>query len=101
MGTIRVLPGVIAVVADRLISIVRVEDDGSIVVRDFANGALSTTSASELHPMPSHSDGVAPTWSSIAKATEAQWDLARRREATIAEIAHSTDVADQVTVAAS
>lgn len=100
MGEIHALPGVIAVVADRLISIVRVEDDGSIVVRDLANGGLSTTSASELRAMPSLSDVIAPTWTTIAKATDAQWERAHRREAVIAGIVGSTDVADQVTVAA-
>ena len=48
MGHFQALPDVVAVAADRLVAIVRVELDGSVVVRDLANGVLKTTSASEL-----------------------------------------------------
>jgi len=46
MGQLQVLADVIAVAAGRLMAIVRVEGDGSVVVRDLGSGALSTTSAS-------------------------------------------------------
>ena len=48
MGHFHAIPDVVAVAADRLVAIVRVDIDGSVVVRDLANGRLSTTSASEL-----------------------------------------------------
>ena len=52
MGHFHALPDVVAVAANRLVAIVRIDDDGSVVVRDLANGGLSTTSASELSAPP-------------------------------------------------
>ena len=99
MGQLQVLADVIAVAAGRLVAIVRVEADGSVVVRDLASGALRTTSASELSapPYPSEPAGLPHA---IAYATDAQWERARRREAVIAGIAHVDDAGDQVALAA-
>ena len=97
MGQFPALPDVVAVAADRLVVIIRVEDDGSVVVRDLANGGLSTTSASELSAPPSFSDPTAPTLMSIVHATDAQWEHARRREAVIAGVANASDLGEQVT----
>ena len=97
MGQFPALPDVVAVAADRLVVIIRVEDDGSVVVRDLANGGLSTTSASELSAPPSFSDPTAPTLMSIVHATDAQWERARRREAVIAGVANASDLGEQVT----
>jgi putative transposase len=101
MGQFLVLPDVIAVAADRLVVIVRVEDDGSVVLRDLANGTLRTTSASELSAPPSSSD-PALAYHDIATATDTQWERARRREAVVASITHSGsgDVGEQITLAA-
>ena len=38
MGHLHAIPDVVAVAADRLVAIVRVGTDGSVVVRDLANG---------------------------------------------------------------
>lgn len=101
MGKFHVLPEAIAVLADRLVSIVRVENDGSVVVRDLASGRLRSTSASELRAAPSLLDATVPTTLlTVAKATDAQWEHARRREGVIAAIADSKDVSDHVARAA-
>lgn len=60
MGQLQVLADVIAVASGRLVVIVRVEADGSVVVRDLADGSLRTTSASELSAPP------CPSWPSAA-----------------------------------
>ena len=78
-------------------AIVRVDDAGSVVVRDLANGGLSATSASELRAPPSLLDPTAAPVLSIVQATDAQWERARRREAVIADLANASDLADQVT----
>lgn len=96
MGHFQALPDVVAVAGGRLVAIVRVDDDGSVVVRDLANGGLSTTSAAGLSaPMPL--DGTSPTITAILQATDAQWERARRREAAIAGVANAPDLAEQVT----
>jgi len=83
-GHFHELPDAVAVAADRLVAVVRVGSDGGVVVRDLANGGLSTISASELRVPPVH-------------ATDAQWELARRREAVIATLVDTCDLADKVT----
>ena len=95
MGHFQALPDVVAVAGGRLVAIVRVDDDGSVVVRDLANGGLSTTSAAGLSaPMPLL-DGTSPTITSILQATDAQWERARRREAAIAGVANAPDLANR------
>ena len=97
MGHFQAVPDVVAVVADRLVAIVRVDDDGSVVVRDLANGGLSTTSASELSAPPALLDPTVAPVLSIVQATDSQWERARRREAVIADLENASDLADQVT----
>ncbi len=97
MGHFHAIPDVVAVAADRLVVILRVANDGSVVVRDLANGGLSTTSASELSAPPAMLDSTATSMLSIVQATDAQWEHARRREAVIAGLANAGDHADQVT----
>ena len=99
MGQFQALPDVVAVAADRLVAIVRVELDGSVVVRDLANGTLSNTSASELSAPVSPAEQAQSTLSSIALATDAQWERARRREAVVAGLASAANVGDQVETA--
>ena len=100
MGQFQALPDVVAVVGDRLVVIIRVGDDGHVVVRDLATGGLSTTSASALSAPPSLSDASAPTLSSIVRATDPQWERARNREAVIAGVLNAPDPGDQVARAA-
>jgi putative transposase len=100
MGHFQALPDIVAVAADRLVAIVRVDEDGSVVVRDLANGGLRTVSAAELSAPPVLSGPAEPNLSSIVLATEAQWACARRREAVIAPIGHTVDAGDQVARAA-
>ena len=97
MSHLQAVPDVVAVVADRLVAIVRVDDDGSVVVRDLANGGLSTTSASELSAPPALLDPTVAPVLSIVQATDSQWESARCREAVIAGLANASDLADQVT----
>ena len=97
MGHFQALPDVVAVAADRLVVIVRVDADGNVVVRDLANGGLSATSASELSAPLSLLDPTAATMMSIVQATDAQWERARRREAVIAGVTNAPDLGDQVT----
>jgi len=52
MGHFHALPDAVAVAADRSVAVVRVGSDGGVVVRDLANGGLSTISASELRAPP-------------------------------------------------
>ena len=55
------LPGFVAVVADRLVSIV------SVVIRDLASGKLSRTSAADLSAPPALSEPFAPPrWKEIS-----------------------------------
>jgi putative transposase len=100
MGHFQALPDVVAVAADRLVAIVRVELDGSVVVRDLANGVLRTTSASELRAPASLAAPTETTLASIALATDAQWERARRREAVVAGLTNASNVGDQVASAA-
>lgn len=96
MGHFQALPDVVAVAGGRLAAIVRVDYYGSVVVRDLANGGLSTTSAAGLSaPMPL--DGTSPTITAILQATDAQWERARRRERAIAGVvANAPDLADRL-----
>lgn len=96
MGHFHAIPDVVAVAADRLVAIVRVDNDGSLIVRDLANGGLSTTSASELSAPPALLDPAAAPVPSIVHATDAQWERARRLEAVIAGLVNANDLADQV-----
>ena len=79
MSHFHAIPDVVAVTADRLVVIVRVGVDGSVVVRDLAYGALSTTSAAELSVPPALRDPTVAPVQSIVQATDAQWARARRR----------------------
>ena len=97
MSHFHAIPDVVAVTADRLVAIVRVGVDGSVVVRDLAYGALSTTSAAELSVPPALRDPTVAPVQSIVQATDAQWARARRREAVIAGLANADDLGDQVT----
>jgi putative transposase len=96
MGHFHALPDVVAVAADRLVAVLRVGSDGSVVVRDMANGGLSTISASELRAPPMSSDPTVTSTASLVRATDAQWELARRREAVIAELVGASDLTDKV-----
>jgi hypothetical protein len=71
MGHLHTIPNAVAVAADRLVVIVRVGTDGSVVVRDLANGGLSTTSASELRAPPALLDATVAPISSVVQATNA------------------------------
>lgn len=86
MGHFDAIPDAIAVVADRLVAVVRVGSDGAVVIRDLANGALSTISDSELCAPPALSEPTVAPVLSLVQATDARWELARRREAVIAEL---------------
>ena len=97
MGHFRAIPDVVAVAADRLVAIVRVGTDGSVVVRDLANGGLTTTSASELRAPPALLDATVAPVLSVVQATDDQWERARCREAVIADLLNGDDLSDQVT----
>ena len=97
MGHFHALPDAVAVAADRLGAVVRVGSDGGVVVRDLANGGLSTISASELRAPPALSDPTIAPVPSLMHSTDAQWEIARRREAVIAELVDASDLADKVT----
>lgn len=100
MGKFRILADVIAVASDRLAAIVRVEDDGRVVVRDLANGSLHSVSAAELSAPPAAPLSTPLSLTAVAQASDAQWALARDTEEVIAGIADATEVSDQVTHAA-
>lgn len=100
MGQFLALPDVVAVAANRLVAIVRVDSDGSVVVRDLANGALIATTASELSAPASVAAPTETKLSSIANATDAQWERARRREMVVAGLASASNLGDQVASAA-
>ena len=97
MGHFHTIPNAVAVAADRLVAVVRVGNDGGVVVRDLANGELSTTSASELSAPPALSHPTIAPVLSLVRATDAQWQRARRREAVIAELVNANDLVNQVT----
>ena len=101
MGHFHALPDAVAVATDRLVAVVRVGSDGGVVVRDLANGGLSTISASELRTPPTSSDPTVTSVASLVHATDAQWELARRREAVIAALVDTSNLADKVTRASS
>ena len=100
MGQFQTLPDVVAVATDRLVAIVRVELDGSIVIRDLATGAVRTISVSELSAPASLAAPTATTLFSIAQATDAHWERARRREAVVAGLTNASNLGDQVSSAA-
>ena len=97
MGLFHAIPDAVAVAADRLVAIVRVDNDGSVVVRDLANGGLSTTSAAQLRAPLSLLDPTVMAVQSLVQATDAQWEHARCREVIIANLVNTSDLADQVT----
>ena len=97
MGHFHAIPDVVAVAGDRLVAIVRVDVDGSVVVRDLANCALSTTAASELSAPPALLDPTVAPVLSIVQATDTQWERAQRREAVIAGLASANNLGDQLT----
>ena len=97
MGHFHALPDAVAVAADRLGAVVGVGSDGGVVVRDLANGGLSTISASELRAPSALSDPTITPVPSLMHSTDAQWEIARRREAVIAELVDASDLADKVT----
>lgn len=80
MGQFLALPDVVALAANPLVAIVRVESDGSVVVRDLADGTLTAISASELSPPASVVAPEETKRSSIAQATDSQWERARCRK---------------------
>jgi len=96
MGHFHALPDAVAVAVDRLVAVVRIESDGGVVVRDLANGGLSTISASELRLPPTSSDPTVTSVASLVHATDAQWELARRREAVIAALVDTSNLANKV-----
>ena len=100
MGHFLALPDVVAVAADRLVAIVRVDPDGSVVVRDLANGTLSATSASELSALKTELVPPSNTLAAIANSTDAQWDHARRREAALVGLTDSSVLGEQISTAA-
>lgn len=97
MGHLHAIPNAVAVAADRLVVIIRVDTDGSVVVRDLATGGLSTTSASELRAPPARLDATVAPVLSVVQATDAQWERARHREAVIADVVNGDELSDQVT----
>ena len=72
MGHFHAIPDAVAVAAGRLVAIVRVGSDGGVVVRDLANGGLSTISASELSAPPALSDPAIAPVLSLVQATDVQ-----------------------------
>ena len=100
MGRFNVAPDVVAVAGDRLVTIVRINQDGGVIVRDLANGQVHTASAAELSAPPLVVDSSAICLSAIYDVTDLQWERARQREEAIAGIADTSDVAEQVTRAA-
>ena len=77
MGHFHALPDAVAVAAVRLVAsvrVVRAGSDGGVVVRDLANGGLSTISASELRMPPTSSDPTVTSVASLVQATDAQWE---------------------------
>ena len=91
------VPDAVAVCANRLVAIVRVQSDGKVAIRDLANGQLLTTSAVELSAPPIASGltaGSATT--ALYEATDSQWEDARRRESAVIAILQTNDVAQHV-----
>jgi len=79
------------------VAVRRVGSDDGIVVRDLANGGRSTISSSEFRSPPILSDPTVTSVASLVHATDSQWELARRREAFIAEVVAASDLANKVT----
>ena len=52
MGRFQVISDAVAVAEGRLVTIVSVDPDGTVTVRDLANGRVHTTSAVELSSRP-------------------------------------------------
>ena len=61
------------------------------MVRDLANGGLSTISALELRVPPTSSDPTVTSVASLVHVTDAEWELARRREAVIAALVDTSN----------
>lgn len=97
MGRFQVIPDAVAVAGDRLVTVVSVDPDGTVTVRDLANGRVHTTSAHELSARPALITSRTANGPIIAGATDAQWALAQRRKEAIASIDDAGNAADQVT----
>jgi putative transposase len=96
MGRLQLAPEAVAVAGDRLVAIVRVAADGSVTVRDLANGRLQVVSASEISAIPSLTGPTPGVLSAMARATDAQWASARQRERAVELIDGSGDVVGRV-----
>ena len=97
MGRFQVISDAVAVAEGRLVTIVSVDPDGTVTVRDLANGRVHTTSAVELSSRPTSTTSRNANGTNISGATEAQWALAQRRKEAIASIDDAENAADQVT----
>ncbi len=95
MGRLNVVPDCVVVAADRLVVIVRIDDDGSVVVRDLANGGVHATNAAELRAPPHEADQTLARTTDLFDATDSQWELARLREEAIAAIDSTGDITEQ------
>jgi len=95
MGRLHVVPDCVAVAADRLVVIVRVDDDGSVVVRDLASGRVHATDAAELRAPPNEADPNPDRATDIFDASDSRWELARLREEVIAGIDSTGEVTEQ------
>ncbi|MEO8250645.1 MAG: Mu transposase C-terminal domain-containing protein [Burkholderiales bacterium] len=101
MGRFQVLAGVVAVAADRLVAIVSVDFEGTIMVRDLASGTLRAAKAAELSALPAPPASVPQDFGSMVGATDAQWEQARTREVVIRGLIGAPDLVSQVARAAS
>jgi hypothetical protein len=73
MRQLSVVPDAMAVCANRLVAIVRIQSDGKVAIRDLANGQLLTTSAVELSAPPIASGLSANSATALYEATNSQW----------------------------
>ena len=97
MGRFQVISDAVAVAEGRLVTIVSVDPDGTVTVRDLANGRVHTTSAVELSSRPTSTTSRSANGPNISGATEVQWAHAQRRKEAIASIDDAENAADQVT----
>jgi len=96
MRQLSVVPDAVAVCADRLVAIVRLQSDGSVAIRDLANGQLRTTSAVALSAPPIASGLSLDSATALHEATHAQWEDARRRESAVIATLQTNNVAQHV-----
>ena len=101
MARFLVVPGNVAVASDRLVQIIGLNLDGSVEVRDLANGSKLNCDPSTLKAAPRVTQRQASAAQRNDLASEKDWEAARLREKALRSISEPGNLSGQVADVAS